>query len=136
MTRIENNLRCQATQGNSFDHVRQRDQPNVLLVHYDDLQSDLDGQMRMIADRLGFDAPEQSWARLVEAATFEQMRARAGELAPDPAGVLKDTAVFFRQGRSGAGREHLKPEDLIRYAERVARLVPADLISWLHRDPR
>ena len=35
------------------DAWRRRQEPNILLVHYDDLLSDLDGQMRQLADRLG-----------------------------------------------------------------------------------
>jgi aryl sulfotransferase len=43
--------------------------------------------------------PEQTWPVLVAAATFEQMRASADRLAPDPSGVLKDKAAFFRRGK-------------------------------------
>jgi aryl sulfotransferase len=118
------------------DAWARRDQPNILLVHYDDLREDLEGQMRALAGRLAVEVPEESWPKLAEAATFERMRARADELVPDPAGILKDRAAFFRQGRSGAGRALLNPEDLIRYDQRVARLAPADLLAWLHRDRR
>jgi aryl sulfotransferase len=116
------------------DAWARRDQPNVLLVHYDDLRTDLAGQMRAIADRLGADVPADRWPELVGAATFESMRSRAAELVPDPVGVLRDKSAFFRQGRSGAGREQLTPEDLVRYERRVARLAPPDLIAWPHRD--
>jgi aryl sulfotransferase len=54
------------------------------------------------ADRpglLGIAVPEQTWPVLVAAATFEQMRASADRLAPDPSGVLKDKAAFFRRGK-------------------------------------
>lgn len=107
--------------------------PNVTLVHYDDLVADLPGQMRALADRLGIEVPEARWPELVEAATFERMRQRADELAPDPVGVLKDRAAFFRRGRSGQGRELLDPDTLARYHRRTAALAPPDLLAWLHR---
>ena len=70
--------------------TRQLRQPNVLLVHYDDLLADLTGQMRRVARFLGIGVPEDRWPPLAEAATFGSMRARAGELAPNPSGILKD----------------------------------------------
>jgi len=52
------------------------------------------------------------------------------------AGVFKDNAAFFRRGTSGAGREILSTQELAGYRARVARLAPAELIAWLHRDQR
>ncbi len=110
-------------------------EPNVILVHYDDLVRDLDGEMRRIAGRLGEAAPDDDrWAELVRAATFERMRGRAGWLVPDRAGVLKDAHAFFRRGGSGAGREVLGPDGVARYQQRAAELAPADLLAWLDRE--
>ena len=107
--------------------------PAVLLVHYDDLIADLEGQMRRLADLLGIAVPEDKWPALVHAARFEQMRASASRQAPDPAGVLKDPGAFFRRGYSGAGAEVLGADELARYYARTARLGPPDLLDWLHR---
>jgi len=109
-----------------------RDQPNVVLLHYEDLLVNLEGQMRRLAERLGIVVPEVKWPGLVKAATFEQMRAAAGRLQPLP--QLKDQpGLFFRSGRSGSGRELLGSADLARYHERAAQLGPPDLLAWLHR---
>jgi len=113
-----------------------RGEPNVVLVHYDDLLTDLDGQMRHLAGRLGITVPAQAWPALVSAATFERMRSRTDILPPPPrppAGVMPDGALFFRRGTSGAAREILSEDELARYDERAARLAPPDLIEWLHR---
>ncbi|WP_127504631.1 sulfotransferase domain-containing protein [Actinoplanes solisilvae] len=110
-----------------------RADPNVVLVHYDDLLSDLEGQMRGLAARLGITVAEQSWPALVEAATFERMRARDDVLVPPPPGIRPDNTLFFRRGTSGAAREILTGEELSRYDARVARLAPPELIDWLHR---
>jgi hypothetical protein len=111
-----------------------RAEPNVVLVHYDDLSADLDGEMRRLAASLGVTVPDSAWPELVEAATFESMRARADRLAPDPSGVLKSRQAFFRQGTSGSGRALLSDEQRARYRARAAQLAPPDLLAWLHRD--
>lgn len=115
------------------DAWARRDADNVVLVHYDDLSTDLGGEMRRIADRLGIDVPERSWPELVDAAGFDRMRARAGQVAPDPAGILKDSTAFFRRGTSGAGRELLSTAEFEHYLARAAALAPPDLLTWLHR---
>jgi aryl sulfotransferase len=107
--------------------------PAVVLVHYDDLSADLDGQMRRLAELLGITVPEAKWPALVQAATFGQMRASAAAQAPDPSGILKDPAAFFRRGYSGAGHEELRPAELARYYARTRRLAPPYLLDWLHR---
>ncbi len=110
-----------------------RAEPNVMLAHYDDLLSDLDGQMRRLADGFGIAVGEQSWPALVEAATFERMRDRDDILVPPPPGIVPNNALFFRRGTSGAAREILSDEEMAWYHVRVARLAPPELIEWLHR---
>jgi aryl sulfotransferase len=115
------------------DAWQRRDRHEVVLVHYEDLVTDLNRQMRRLADRLGITVPASKWPALVHAATFDQMRERAGSIAPDPAGILKDHTAFFRRGSSGAGAEVLTKEELEYYFLRTSKLVPPDLLEWLHR---
>jgi aryl sulfotransferase len=113
-----------------------RGDPNVVLVHYDDLLADLEGQMRHVASRLGIAVPHESWPALVAAARFADMKSRTDLLPPPPPGspgVGPDDAHFFRRGTSGAAREILSDGELARYDERAARLAPPDLLEWLHR---
>jgi aryl sulfotransferase len=121
-----------------FWHLRdawaRRGTPNVVLVHYDDLLPDLEAAMRTLAHRLSIDVPEERWRELVEAATFARMRERAADLAPNAAGVLKNSTAFFRSGGSGSGRTLLTSAEYDRYLARAASLSPPDLIAWLHRD--
>jgi hypothetical protein len=113
------------------DAWARRGEPNVVLLHYEDLSTDLQGQMRGLAARLGVTVPDPAWPDLVKAATFEQMRAAADRL--QPVGMLKDNTAFFRRGTSGSGRELLSSDELARYHAHTARLIPADLFTWLHR---
>ncbi|MPZ95987.1 MAG: sulfotransferase domain-containing protein [Propionibacteriales bacterium] len=116
------------------DAWARRNEPNIVLVHYDDLATDLDGEMRRLAARLDITVSDEIRPTLVDAATFDQMRSRADRLVPNTSGVLKDNAAFFRRGTSGAGRELLTIEELAGYRARTAQLAPANLLTWLHRD--
>jgi len=115
------------------DAWERRPARNIVLLHYADLSADLEDEMHRLADRLGIEVPDQVWPSLVEAATFTTMRQRAEHLAPDPSGVMRSRPAFFREGRSGAGRDLLSEAELARYHERAARLAPPDLLDWLHR---
>jgi aryl sulfotransferase len=118
------------------DAWARREQPNIVLVHYDDLQADLDGEMRRLAAILGLPVAGETWSDLVEAARFEQMQARAASTVPDPQGVLMDESRFFRRGTSGEGREVLSGVEVSQYRSRVEGMAPPDLLRWLHRwDP-
>jgi hypothetical protein len=113
------------------DAWKRRGQPNVVLVHYDDLCADLEGQMRGLASPLGIDVPEEAWPELARAAGFDSMRARASRVVPSP-GVLKSSEAFFRRGTSGNGAEILTSGELAHYYARAAELAPADMLTWLH----
>jgi hypothetical protein len=113
------------------DAWSRRGEPNVLLVHYDNLLADLAGQMRWLAGRLGISVPEQAWPELVSAATFKSMSAAADTNVPSQ-GIFKSNEAFFRRGTSGAGREILSDEEIAAYQERAAGLAPPDLLAWLH----
>lgn len=118
----------------SFWPVRER--PNVVMMHYGDLQADLEGQMRALADRLGIVVPASRWHELVAAATFDSMRARANDLVPNKTnGIWLDNQQFFHHGTSGRWRTLLADEDLVRYAGRVAELADPELSTWVHQGP-
>lgn len=115
------------------DAWSRRDQANVVLVHFDDLRTDLLSQMRRLANQLRLAEPEQVSAKLAAEASFDAMRARATELAPNAQGILRDPSAFFREGRSGTGVTELNRSELNRYHERVRALAPPALVTWLHR---
>ncbi|MDO9380272.1 MAG: sulfotransferase domain-containing protein [Nocardioidaceae bacterium] len=110
-----------------------RDDADTVLVHYADLLADREGEMRRLAERLGIEVEPSAWPALVDAASFDAMRSRAGETAPDPSGVLLDQRAFFRRGTSGAGSEVLTADELVRYRARSAAALPSALDAWLHR---
>jgi hypothetical protein len=114
-----------------------RDRPNIVLLRYEDLLDDLEGQMRHIATRLGIGITETLWPDLVQAATFEQMKARAGELAAEASHdeFYNNRDQFFHRGSTGQWRQVIGNDELHRYAARVTACAPAELAAWIHRPP-
>jgi aryl sulfotransferase len=113
-----------------------REEANVVLVHYADLQRDLEAEMRRLAQRLDIDIDEERLPDLVAAAGFDTMRERADELVPNSSqGLWQDNRAFFRTGANGQGRALLDEAGRRRYAERVKQLAPDDLIAWAHHEP-
>lgn len=111
----------------------ERDRANVVLLHYEDLQADLEGEMRRLADRLAIDVPADRWPELVAAATFESMRAQADEVVPDTSEQLwVNNRDFLRRGESGQWRGLLDADGLARYAARVEQCAAPDLSAWAH----
>ena len=97
-----------------------------MLVHYDDLLGDLEGEMRRLARRLKISIPESKWPELVQAASFATMRAQADDVLPTNSGIHKSSTAFFRRGSSGAGAEELTAAELSDLWRASRRLAPAD----------
>jgi hypothetical protein len=130
--RMQSSLRAVLHHVDTF--WQRRHEPNVVLLHYADLQADLEGEMRRLAARLGIEVDEARWPVLVKAATFGEMKQRARELAPQVTqGFWQDPDRFFNRGESGQWRELIGDVDLDRYHARVAALVDPELAAWVHR---
>ncbi|MCP5181881.1 MAG: sulfotransferase domain-containing protein [Pseudomonadales bacterium] len=117
-----------------LEHVRgywdRRHQPNLLLVHYNDLKADLGGQMQRIADFLGINVPQHRWSACVERCTFEAMQrdeARMGSFDQFDGGIRG----FIFQGTNGRWKDILTAEELAAYDSAVRRELPAEAARWL-----
>ncbi|GII24766.1 sulfotransferase domain-containing protein [Planosporangium mesophilum] len=109
-----------------------RQEPAVVLMHHAELSRDLYGQMRSLAGRLGITMPGRLWPTLVEAASFDRMRARAGDLVPDERlGLFSNRDSFFRSGRPEQWRAVFTADDLVAYEDLLRSLAPEDLMTWL-----
>ena len=113
---------------------QRRAAPNVVLLHYADLERDLSSQLRRLAAALSIDTAGLAWDELVGAARFHAMRARADALVPhEGIALLADNRRFFHRGESGQWRDLLAPEELQRYGDLVSELTGDGLFCrWLH----
>jgi aryl sulfotransferase len=105
---------------------------NILLVHYNDLLADLEGEMRRVAAHIGIDVAEASWPALVDAARFDAMKARGAELLGPMDRFAGGPDAFLYKGSNGRWRAALTPADLGLYDEVASRLDPS-LRAWLER---
>ena len=112
---------------------QRRDEPNIAMFRYEDMKADLAGQMQRLASVLGVEIDAQRWPVLVEAATFDRMRNRASDLAPQVThGFWQSDAEFFHVGGSGQWQALFADGDQARYERRLHELAPPDLAAWLH----
>jgi aryl sulfotransferase len=109
-----------------------RDRPNVLFLHYNDLKSDLRGEMRRIADFLGISVAPDLWPQLVEAAGFDAMRRDGDTLLGYVGATFKEGArSFFFKGSNERWRDTAAGEDLDLYQAKVLAVLPPACASWV-----
>ena len=101
--------------------------PNVLLVHFNNLKTDLPGEMRRIASFLDIKIEEELWPSLVEHCGLDDMRKTASADSQLLDVVFKEGAnTFFHKGTNGRWRDVLSSADVQRYVElALANLTPA-----------
>lgn len=110
----------------------ERQRPNVLFVHYNDLKADLEGEMRRIAEFLGISVPAHVWPQLVSAATFDAMRRNGATLL----GKLQQMFVggaerFINKGTNERWRGVLNEQDLARFEAKVRTTLAPQCAEWL-----
>jgi aryl sulfotransferase len=125
---------CMKTNPLWFEHVasfwEHRWEPNVLFVHYNDLQADLDTEMRRVAEFLGIPVDEQQWLRQVERCTFASMKARSNEIADFESHFVGGAETFLYKGSNGRWREVLTADELVMFDRRCEELLPGEAIAW------
>ena len=105
--------------------------PNILLVHFNDLKSNLEGEMRRVAQFLGKKIPEADWPAYVEAATFKSMKRDINRLSPSFDFIFSHGSQgFMHSGRNQSWKDVLTEEDLALYDKRASQLAP-DLRAWM-----
>jgi aryl sulfotransferase len=107
-----------------------RDLENILLVHYNDLQADLDGEMRRVAAHVGIPVVEESWPELVEAARFASMKGDAARLLGPMDRFAGGAEAFLYKASNGRWRDALTADDLVLYEQAAEKLDP-ELRAWL-----
>ena len=117
--------------GLETSYWRARRRANLLLVHYNDLKADLDGEMRRIAAFLGIETAAALWPRLVEAASFEAMK-RDGPILMGGASAAFEGGSdrFLFKGSNGRWKDELSADDWV-LADKLVDRFPPGLRSWV-----
>ena len=108
-----------------------RSEPNVLLVHYNDLLADLDGEMRHVAGFLDIDIPPALWPGVVERCTFGRMREDAERIGDFQRIFEGGAEAFLFKGANGRWRGVLTEDELQRYQDRVEEVLAPEAAHWL-----
>ena len=110
-----------------------RDDPNITMFHYSDLQADLPAELRRLAAVLEIEVDDAKVDELAAAASFAAMRDNAEMVAPNSdARIWRSTADFFHSGSNGQWREAFDADMLRLYEERTAVLATPELLDWAH----
>jgi aryl sulfotransferase len=106
--------------------------PNILLVHFNDLLSNLEGEIQRIAHFLDISLSGGILSGIADAVTFENAKQKAEELIPSADQTWKGGAkTFINQGTNGRWRDVLNDDDLALYETAVARELTPDCAHWL-----
>lgn len=109
-----------------------RNLPNVHFAHFQDLKTDLAGEVARIAAFLGAKPDAATMQRIVEHSTFDYMKAHANEVTP-LGGALWDGGgdSFIHKGTNGRWRDILTTEDVAAYEARAMAELGPDCADWL-----
>lgn len=125
-------------ENNFFDVVasywERRSQPNLLLVHYDDMKADLEAQMRRVAEFLDIAVDAAHWPGMVERCTFEGMRKADQRIGDFERAFEGGIQGFIFKGTNGRWRDVLDADDVAAYRRRLEASLPAEGVAWVSRD--
>lgn len=109
-----------------------RDLPNVKLIHFNALKTDLEGEMRALADFLDVEIPADQWPTVVEHCTFDWMKANAEKVAPLGGAIFEGGAgKFINKGSNGRWKDVLTPADSLAYEEMAVEKLGYECARWL-----
>lgn len=108
----------------------QRRRPNVLLLHYGNLISDMGRELRRLAAFLELDLDEAKLPAMLEHCSIGYMREQAAA-TPIAEFFADGAASFFNKGTNGRWRDVLSPEEAARCDEVAAARLTPDCAHWL-----
>lgn len=103
-----------------------------MLVHFNELKSDLPGSMRRIAAFLDIPIDETRFEDQVKHCTFDWMKAHASQTAPAGGAFWEGGGdSFIHKGTNGRWHETLTQADNARYEALARQKLGEDCASWL-----
>lgn len=118
-----------------WDHFRgwwgARGLPNLLLVHFDDLKANLEGEIRRVARFLEIDIPGEKWADVVRHCEFSFMKENSARLTPEYAGMIWKDNAMINKGSNRRWKDLLTQEDNERYEAKAVSELGEEGARWL-----
>ncbi|SPH24023.1 Glycolipid sulfotransferase [Defluviimonas aquaemixtae] len=109
-----------------------RNLPNVLLVHFADLKTDMAGEIARIANFLGIEVNPDRWSAILEHCSFDYMKRNAARSAP-LGGVFWDggAETFIHKGTNGRWRDVLTRAESAKYERMANDKLGFEAAYWL-----
>ena len=86
--------------------------PNVMLVHFSDLKTDMPGQIRRIAAHLKIPVDESRWPAILQHCSIDYMRDHGDKTVPLGGAIFEGGAkTFINKGTNGRWRDVLTAQD-------------------------
>jgi aryl sulfotransferase len=106
--------------------------PNVFLLHFENLKSDMPGEIRRVAEFLDIPIDESKWDKIVEHCSFDYMKANATKSVP-LGGAFWDggAETFIYKGTNGRWRDTLSSDDVERFERRALDELGPACTEWL-----
>ncbi len=119
-----------------WGHVRSwwdiRALPNVYLLHFAKLKSDMPGEIRRLAEFLAIPINEDNWSDILRHCSFDYMKANAAKTVP-LGGAFWDggAQTFIHKGTNGRWRDVLSDHDVSGYEQRAEQELGEACARWL-----
>ena len=108
-----------------------RDLPNVHMVHFANLKSDMPGEIRRIAEFIGTSIEESKWDKILKHCSFDYMKANATKSVPLGGAFWEGGAeTFIHKGTNGRWRDVLSAEQTMNYEQRAESELGPDCAHW------
>ena len=119
-----------------WDNVRSwwaiRDLPNLLLLHFEQLLTDMPREIRRVAEFLDVPVDTATWPAILEHCSFAHMKKHGTKSVP-LGGAFWDggAATFIHKGTNRRWRGELTADDCLAYEETARRELGEDCAHWL-----
>lgn len=114
-----------------------RHEPNVLLMHFNDMKKDLAGTLRKIASFLEIEPGEAEWAAIEEYSTFAWMKQNESKFETHPYTRVKllEPGGMIRRGVAGAAREDGMTGEIAEHIRASGSKILTDgtALTWLYQ---
>lgn len=108
-----------------------RDQPNVMLLHFNHLRADLPGAIRRIAAFLEIEIDEAVFPNILDHCTLDFMRGRAAKVEALDRIFEGGGANFINKGVNGRWKDVLSAEEIAKADAAAAANLTPDCAHWL-----
>jgi aryl sulfotransferase len=113
-----------------------KDEPNVLLLHYQQLKTDLRGQIVRLAEFFSIDPKSLRMDAIVEHCSFDYMSGRAEKMAPFGGTHMSSAKAFFHKGPKRDYRSELTAAQIDRFDRAALTALGPTCAHWLETGER